>query len=165
VKLPPGIGLPTDARYRLPLAAALERIAVRAGLAEIYSADGHNLLAGANCCAAVASGLQLTVHGPYDDLEPGSPRERDRRHAVQIHRRHLEAAAEIGALTYVVHPDYSGCALPRDQRVVDALQRTFAELEELQRELGVRIVVENMPGVGFSHFVAYLERRGVLRPS
>lgn len=64
-----------------------------------------------------------------------------------------------------MHPDYSGCALPRDQRVVDAVKRTFAELEELQRELGVRIVVENMPGVGFSHFVAYLERRGVLRPS
>jgi len=37
----------------------------------------------------------------------------------------------------VVHPDYSGCALPRDPRVVAALQRTFAELEELQRELGL----------------------------
>lgn len=73
MKLPPGIGLPTDARYRLPLAAALERIAGRAELAEIYSADEHTLLAGANRRAAVASGLQLTVHGPYDDLEPGSP--------------------------------------------------------------------------------------------
>ena len=154
VKLPPDIGLPTDAWYRLPLGAALERIAERAELAEIYSADEHNLLAAANRRAAVASGLRLTVHGPYDDLEPGSPHERDRRHAVRVHRRHLEAAAEIGALTYVVHPDYRGCSLPRDARVVHALQRSFAELEELQRELGVRIVVENMPGVGFSHFGA-----------
>jgi sugar phosphate isomerase/epimerase len=154
MKLPPDLGLPTDAWYRLSLAAALERIAKRAELAEIASADDHSLLAAANRRAALASGLLLTVHGPYDDLEPGSPRERDRRRAVQVHRRHLEAAAEIGALTYVVHPDYSGCALPRDPRVVAALQRTFAELEELQRELGVRIVVENMPGVGFSHFGA-----------
>jgi sugar phosphate isomerase/epimerase len=154
VKLPPDIGLPTDAWYRLPLAAALERIAERAELAEIYSADEHNLLAAANRRVAVSSGLRLTVHGPYDDLEPGSRRERDRRHAVQVHRRHLEAAAEIGALTYVVHPDYQGCAVARDPRTIDALRRTFAELEELQRELGVRIVVENMPGVGFSHFGA-----------
>ncbi len=35
---------------------------------------------------------------------------------------------------------------------MDALRRSFAELEEYQRELGVRIVVENMPGVGYSHF-------------
>ena len=154
MKLPPDIGLPTDAWYRLPLAAALERISARAELAEIFSAEEHNLLAAANRRAAAASGLQLTVHGPHDDLEPGSLRERDRRHAVQVHRRHLEAAAEVGALTYVVHPDYRGCALPRDPRVVDALQRTFAELEELQRQYGVRIVVENMPGVGFSHFGA-----------
>ena len=154
MKLPPDIGLPTDAWYRLPLAAALERIAQRADLAEIYSADRHNLLSAANRRAAGASGLRLTVHGPFDDLEPGSLHERERRHAVQIHRRHLEAAAEIGALTYVVHPDYRGCAVPRDPTVVDALHRTFAELEELQRDCGVRIVVENMPGVGFSHFCA-----------
>lgn len=154
MKLPPDIGLPTDAWYRWPLAAALDRISERAELAEIYSADEHNLLAASNRRAAVACGLRLTVHGPHDDLEPGSLRERDRRHAVRVHRRHLEAAAEIGALTYVVHPDYRGRALPRYPRVVDALQRTFAELEELQRELGVRIVVENMPGVGFSHFGA-----------
>jgi sugar phosphate isomerase/epimerase len=154
MRLPPDIGLPADAWYRLPLGAALEHIAERAELAEIYSADEHNLLAADNRRAAVASGLQLTVHGPYDDLEPGSPRERDRRHAVHVHRQHLEAAADIGALTYVVHPDYRGCALPRDPRIVAALQRTFADLEELQRDLGVRIVVENMPGTGFSHFGA-----------
>jgi sugar phosphate isomerase/epimerase len=152
--LPPDIGLPTDAWYRLPLAAALERVAARAELAEILSSDEHSLLSAENRRAAASSGLRLTVHGPYDALEPGSTRERDRRYAVAVHRRHLEAAAEVGALTYVVHPDYSGCAAPRDARVVAALQRTFAELEELQRELGVRIVVENLPGVGCSHFWA-----------
>ncbi|MCX6374223.1 MAG: TIM barrel protein [Actinobacteria bacterium] len=56
---------------------------------------------------------------------------------MQVHRRHHEAAAEIGALTYVVRPDYSGRALPGDPRVVAALKRTFAELEELQREHGL----------------------------
>lgn len=152
--LPPDIGLPTDAWYRLELAEALERIAAYSTLAEIFSADDHTLLGAPNRRAARESGLRLTVHGPHDDVEPGSRRERVRRHALTIHRRHLEAAAEIGAVTYVVHPDYQGCAVPRDPRVVDALRRTMAELEEYQRELGVRVAVENLPGVGFSHFGA-----------
>ena len=152
--LPPDIGLPSDVWYRLPLGEALARVADYATLAEIASGEDHTLLSVANRRAAIESGLRLTVHGPFDDLEPGSPRERDRRHALTVHRRHLEAAAEIGAETYVVHPDYQGCAVPRDPKVMDALRQTFAELEEYQRELGVRIVVENMPGVGFSHFGA-----------
>ena len=152
--LPPDIGLPSDAWYGLPLDAALDRVARHATLAEIASVEDHSLLAAPNRRAALESGLRLTVHGPWDDLEPGSLRERDRRHALTVHRRHLEAAAEVGAQTYVVHPDYQGRAVPRDPRVLDALQRTFAELEEYQRELGVRVVVENLPGVGYSHFGA-----------
>ncbi len=152
--LPPDIGLPTDAWYRRPLGEALERVALRAELAEIYSADDHSLLAADNRRAAAGSGLRLTVHGPFDDVETGATRERDRRFAMRTHRRHLEAAAEIGALTYVVHPDYRGCSLPRDREVVAALQRSIAEFEEWQRELGVRIVIENMPGIGYSHFGA-----------
>ena len=152
MNLPPDIGLPSDAWYGLPLPDALDRVARYATLAEIASVDDHSLLSGPNRRAALESGLRLTVHGPWDGLEPGSRRERDRRHAIAVHRRQLEAAAEIGAETYVVHPDYQGCATPRDPRVVDALRRSFAELEEYQRELGVRIVVENMPGVGYSHF-------------
>lgn len=150
--LPPDIGLPTDVWDEAPLAAALERVSAYATLAEISSVGEHSLLSASNRRTAAASGLRLTVHGPYDDLEPGGPRERDRRHAVDVHRRHLEAAADVGALTYVVHPDYRGRPLPRDPRMIDSLQRTFSELETLQHELGVRVVVENMPGAGYSHF-------------
>jgi sugar phosphate isomerase/epimerase len=73
---------------------------------------------------------------------------------VAAHRRHLEASAEIGATLYVVHPDYMDPLERRDQRVVEALQRTIADLEDAQRQTGVRVAVENMPGVGSSHFVA-----------
>ena len=41
VKLPPDFGLPTDAWYRLPLAAALERIAARAELAHVHLHDNR----------------------------------------------------------------------------------------------------------------------------
>jgi len=152
MQLPGDIGLCSDSWKRLPLAAALERLAGLASLAEIYSGDGHTLLAAENRRAAAQSGLRLTVHGPYQDLEPGSTSERRRRQAVAAHRRHLEAAAEIGAVLYVVHPDYHETPRKRDARVLAALGRTFADLTALQTELGVPVVIENMPGAGRSHF-------------
>jgi sugar phosphate isomerase/epimerase len=154
VFLPDHIGIATDVYDHLPLAEALERLAVHTTLAEIYSGDRHDLLDAGNRRAALASGMRLTVHGPFEDLMPGSLHERERRHAVDEHRRHLEAAAEIGALCYAVHPDVSERVGPRDPRVVAALCRTIEDLGELQREYGVRVVLENMPGVGRSHFVA-----------
>ena len=152
VLLPDDIGVTSDAWEHLSLGAALERVAGIATLAEIYSGDRHTLLTAANRQAATQSGLRLTVHGPFEDLEPGSPSERRRRQAVATHRRHLEAAAEIGALRYVAHPEYRPHPARRDPRVIAALERTLAELAALQAELGVPIVVENMPGAGRSHF-------------
>jgi len=152
--LPDHIGIATDVYDELPLAEALARLAERTTLAEIYSGDRHDLLDPENRRAAIASGMRFTVHGPFEDLVPGSLHERERRRAVDEHRRHLEAAAEIGALRYAVHPDVAERAGRRDPRVVAALGRTIEDLAALQREYGVRVVLENMPGAGRSHFVA-----------
>ena len=154
VLLPDNIGIATDVYDELPLAEALDRLAVHTTLAEIYSGDRHDLLDAGNRRAAIASGMRFTVHGPFEDLMTGSLHERERRHAVEEHRRHLEAAAEIGALCYAVHPDVIEYGVRRDPRVVAALGRTIEELAALQREYGVRVVLENMPGAGHSHFVA-----------
>ena len=153
--LPPDIGLPSRIYPDETLAAAFELLSPRTGLVEIDSFGLHTVLSPRNRRDALASGLRLTVHGPYGfDIEPGSPDEAVRVQAVAQHRRHIEAAAEIGALLYVVHPDYMEPPGPRDQAVVDALQRTIADLAELQRATGLRIALENMPGVGASHFTA-----------
>ncbi|MBM3148277.1 MAG: sugar phosphate isomerase/epimerase, partial [Actinobacteria bacterium] len=162
---PAGIGVPTIAWDEWRLERALEQAAAYAGLVEIYSDGMHSLLSAGNRSAAQHSGLEFTVHGPYDGLEIGSRKERHRRAAMETHRRHLEAAAEIGATRYVVHPDfaakvYRSAAAPggrcdrewgHDERVVAALQASFVELEELQRTTGVRVVIENMPAPGRSH--------------
>ena len=153
--LPPDIGLPEPVYPELTLAAAFELLSPRTGLVEIDSFGLHTVLSPRNRRDALASGLRLTVHGPYGfDIEPGSPDEAVRASAVAQHRRHIEAAAEIGALLYVAHPDYIAPPGPRDPAVVAALQRTIADLEELQRDVGLCIAVENMPGVGASHFTA-----------
>jgi sugar phosphate isomerase/epimerase len=153
--LPPDIGLPSQVRPDLPLAELLERLAASTTLVEIDSFGLHTVLSPLNRRTAVASGLRFTVHGPYGyDIAPGSPDEATRRKAVDLHRRHLEAAAEIGALVYVAHPDYMEPPGPRDPRVVAALQRTIADLADLQRDTGVPVAMENMPGVGSSHFTA-----------
>ncbi len=158
--LPPYIGLPSQIYPELPLAEVLEKLAPLTSLVEIDSFGMHTVLSPLNRRHARGSGMRLTVHGPYGyEIVPGSLDEAQRRQAVTVHRRHLEAAAEMGAVLYLVHPDYMEPPGPRDPAVVEALQRTIADLEQAQRELGVRVVVENMPGVGCSHFVAPGELR------
>jgi sugar phosphate isomerase/epimerase len=148
----PDIGISTSAYSDRELPAALERIAELAPAAEIRSFGLHTLLSSRNRTAAVAAGLWYSVHGPFGrigiwDLDEGA-----RLRALDEHRRHLEAGAEIGARLYVVHPDWRPEAGPRDPAVVAQLERSFETLRAWRDELGVEIVVENMPGAGHSHF-------------
>jgi sugar phosphate isomerase/epimerase len=153
--LPPDFGLPTQIYADLTLDAALERLRPLTDLIEIDSYGYHTVLSPRNRKIAASSGSRFTVHGPYGpDILPGSPDEQLRSAAVAAHRRHLEASAEIGATLYVVHPDYVDPPGRRDATVVAALQRTIADLEEAQRQTGVRVAMENMPGVGGSHFAS-----------
>jgi len=152
-KLPADIGLPSQLHAAMPLGAALELLASRTRLVEIDSFGLHTMLSRRNRRAARESGLAFTVHGPYGyGFDPGNVDESGRRAVVEEHRRHAEAAGEIGALCYVVHPDRRLKAGPRNPAVLTALLRTFSELEKAQRDCGVRIAIENMPGCGVSHF-------------
>lgn len=152
VRITPDIGISTSAYSELMLPAALERIAAYASRAEIRSFGLHTLLSTRNRAEVVRAGLTYTVHGPFGYTGIWDLDEAARRQALAEHRRHLEASAEIGALLYVVHPDWRPEVKPRDHAVVAQLQRSFETLRAWQDELGVDIVVENMPGAGMSHF-------------
>ena len=151
---PCSISISTGAYAEFPLAAALVRIAELAPAAEICSWGRHSLLEPGNARAVQTIGLSFSVHGPLTHTGLGSRSETERRAAVEVHRRHLWVAAELGATRYVVHPDLRERKQVRDAKVVRALERSFAELGELQEELGLRILVENMAFNGRSHFVA-----------
>jgi sugar phosphate isomerase/epimerase len=151
---PDDIGISSSAYSELFLPAALERIAAVAPSAEVRSFGLHTLLSPRNRRAALAAGLPCSVHGPFGYKGLGDVSEAMRLEALDEHRRHLAAAAEIGATMYLVHPDWRPDPGPRDTAVVGALERSFDALRELQAETGVPIVVENMPGAGCSHFTA-----------
>lgn len=152
--LPADIGISSDPFGHLPLTVALERAAEVTTLLEIGSHGRHSLLSRPNRRAAQDSGLRFTVHSPYWDLDTGARDEARRRAVIGTHRRHLEGAAEIGALCYVVHPDYSPAARGRDPQALTALQRSLDELRAVQDEYRLPIAIENMPSAIASHFVA-----------
>jgi len=148
------LGISTGAYFELSLGAALLRIADLAPSAEILSLGRHSLLEPINARVIETAGLPFTVHGPFAHFELGSRSASRHRGAIDLHRRHMWVAAELGARLYVVHPDLQHRPQGWNQRVADSLERAFEELSALQVEIGLPIAVENMPFLKHSHFIA-----------
>ena len=148
------IGISTGAYFDLSLGAALLRIAELAPSAEILSLGRHSLLEPVNVRVIEAAGLPFTVHGPFAHFELGSRWAPRHRAAMDLHRRHMWVAAELGARLYVVHPDMQRRARGWNPRIAASLERAFEEFSALQDEIGLPIAVENMPFSRHSHFIA-----------
>lgn len=157
------IGISTGAYRELSLGAALLRIAELSQFAEICSWGAHTLLEPVNQRTVAASGLPFTVHGPFTHAHFATASAARHREALELHRRHIEAAGELGAHLYVVHPDLSPHPRPWNKKVVLQLQRTFEYLRGLQEEYHVEVAVENMPFSRRSHLTApgELDLRGL----
>jgi sugar phosphate isomerase/epimerase len=148
------IAISSGAYSRLPLAAALLRIAEIAPAAEICSWGLHSLIEPVNARAVDLSGLPFTVHAPFTHDLLGSRSASKRRVAIDLHERHMAASAALGARYYVIHPDLQRRQKPRSPRTAAALERSFGELRRLQEEYELRVLVENMPFLKRSHFLA-----------
>ena len=114
----------------------------------------HSLLDAANARVIELAGLPFTVHGPFLHFEFGSRSARQHRAALDVHRRHLAVAAELGARVYVVHPDLQRRSGGGTRASSRPSRRSFEELAALQEEYGVTIAVENLPFVRHTHFRA-----------
>ena len=148
------IAISTGAYADLPLAAVLLVIRELAPAAEITSYGAHSLLELDNARAVAALGFPFSVHGPFIRVDIGSTSEAKRRAGVELHRRHISVASALGAHLYLVHPDRQRKPLPRQPAVISALKRSFSELSDFQDRYHIRIVVENMPYHGRSHFTS-----------
>ncbi len=88
--------------------------------------------------------LTPTVHGPYDDINLSSFKERIRRSSLDIMKDCIDFADEIGATIIVVHG--GSCSIHQIERYEDAVQRFRASLLELAmyaHDRGIQIGVEN----------------------
>ncbi|HUK77852.1 MAG TPA: sugar phosphate isomerase/epimerase [Thermoleophilia bacterium] len=146
------IGISTGAYAELPLEEALQRIAEIAPAAEVFSYRGHSLVKPGNAQAIAAVGLPFSVHGPFTHYEFATASNGRHHAALELHRRHMEVAAELGAFLYIVHPDLRPRPRAWNPKVAAALERSFEELRILQDELGLAVAIENMPLSRHSHF-------------
>lgn len=148
------ISISTGAYANFSLGAALLRISEIVPMAEVLDGGLHSLLEPVNARAVELSGLPFSVHGPFLHFEYGSRSTREHRRALDVHRRHIAVAAELGAHLYLVHPDLQRRWKGWDRKVVRQLESSFEDLAALQEESGVTICVENLPFVRHTHFRA-----------
>lgn len=88
--------------------------------------------------------LTPTVHGPYDDINLASFKERIRRSSLDIMKDCIDFADEIGSTIIVIHG--GSCSIHQIKRYGDAVQRFRASLLELAmyaHDRGIKIGVEN----------------------
>jgi sugar phosphate isomerase/epimerase len=148
------IGISTGAYLNLSLASALLRISELTSFAEVLSLGPHSILEPANARVLGVAGMPFSVHGPFAHFELGSRWGSQHKAAMDMHRRHILAAAALGAGLYVVHPDVQRKPRVRSRRVIATMEKAFEDLTELQAECGMPIAIENLPFARHSHFVA-----------
>ena len=148
------VGVSTGAYMNLSLGSALLRIAELTAFAEILSMGRHSILEPANARVVGLAGLPFSVHGPFEHFELGSRWASRHKAAMEVHRRHIAVAAELGCGLYVVHPDVQRKPRVRSTRTIATMQRACEQFTALQEEYGMPIAIENLPFARHSHFVA-----------
>ncbi len=145
------IAISTCAYPDLPLAAALERVALLVTAVEVRCKGRHGIDTVGQNRAVASCGPRCSVHAP-EEIEIWSLDEHRRQGAIMAHERLLEACAAAGVALYVIHPDYSEAPIVHCDETRAALEESFAALRELEPSYPLRIAVENMPGRQSSHF-------------
>jgi len=91
-------------------------------------------------------GLSVSVHGPFVDVNIGSPYEPARRMALRRHFKSMEMASSIGAMAWIFHPGLlTGLSLFHPGIEWRQTLRSIRELHEKALELGLNIFLENGP--------------------
>ncbi len=88
--------------------------------------------------------LSIAVHGPFVDVNIGSPYEPMRRFALRRHFRSMEAAAKIGASSWIFHPGLRTGVTYYYPGV--EWHKTIQSIREIYRkadELGITALLEN----------------------
>ena len=90
-------------------------------------------------------GLTITMHGPYEDVHPGSPDEDKRLFAEKRYTEALKAAAYLKPRTLVLHAGYSDRVFKGDKELwLNQSLKTWPPFVRIAERLGVIIAAENV---------------------
>ncbi|WP_305064610.1 sugar phosphate isomerase/epimerase family protein [Methanococcoides sp.] len=136
------IGISSFAFHELPLSEALEKIEPMTDCAEIFSEGLHDLFREEEL--AFFYDLKYTVHAPGTDMNLSSLREPIRLAAISLVEQLAGICNELDSDILVVHPGYF--SYPVDMMHAQrAFERSIVDLENISRDTGVRMCIENMP--------------------
>ncbi|KGK98114.1 xylose isomerase [Methanococcoides methylutens] len=136
------IGVSSFAFHELPLSEALEKIEPIADCAEIFSEGAHDLFREEEL--AYSYDLKYTVHAPSTDMNLSSLREPIRLAAIGLAKGMADICNELDSDVLVVHPGYF--SYPVDMvHAQRAFERSIVDLEDISRDTGVMMCIENMP--------------------
>lgn len=93
-----------------------------------------------------SSGLKLSIHAPFSDVNIGAFSERIRRAFLEVLRETLEVAAQMNATVVTIHPGHcSPLSIKHRDRYLEIHRESLHRIANWGEELGIRIGVENMP--------------------
>ena len=135
------IGCSTCCLMDRSLAEALELISTQTDFVEILADGPHSLFSAEETCYSFD--LQYTVHAPTADINIASDNEHMRRAAIRVLADLSSVCDRIGATRLVIHPGHIWGEEVR-YAAARALDRSLDDLAALQREVDVRLAIENM---------------------
>ena len=92
--------------------------------------------------------VRFQLHAPMSDVNVASVNPQIRAASVQELERALKLSSKIGVKTVTVHPGYFGPLTFGDNKTVVRMSATYLKpVVQTARDLGMDIVVENMPNI------------------
>ncbi|MFW5638807.1 MAG: sugar phosphate isomerase/epimerase family protein [Methanoculleus sp.] len=141
MSLKDSIGCSTCCLMDRSLGEALDLVASRTRLAEIFSDGPHSLFCSEEICYSFD--LRYTVHAPTADINIASDNEHLRRATIRVLADLAEVCDRIGAARLVIHPGHVWGEEVRGA-ATRALDRSLDDLADIQKEMSVQFAIENM---------------------
>jgi len=89
---------------------------------------------------------KIQLHAPFSDLNIGSYREDVRRFSVEVLKRNIEIAADLGMEHVTIHPGvFSPHTFGMRDSVIRQSNRSLRELSPVVLDRGIEVSLENMP--------------------
>jgi sugar phosphate isomerase/epimerase len=97
------------------------------------------------------TGLRVTVHAPFSDINIAAFDPSGRRHSVDVLLEHFRIASDLDLRTVTFHPGVVGPIQYWDRPRVDRMTRlSLEEISAVADEFSTSIALENMPGMPFA---------------